>query len=177
MGLDKWAGNYREEEAPSFEVLKPGKYRVRIKSAEQKVSQVKPDGTGGNDMIEVHFTVSKTGHTLRYYLVFNDRDAASIARSNANVTALFRSFGIKPGDFNLNGWVGKVGAVSVKIEQYNGEDRNSVAWCVEPKDQGGLEPWVEPTFGTTSTSRPEGSTGSSGGNPYKDADGNNDCPF
>ena len=38
-------------------------------------------------------------------------------------------------------WIGTVGAVRVKHEQYNGENRAKVAYCIARNRQEKLAPW------------------------------------
>lgn len=132
---------FEEVEPTAWETLKPGAYRVRIKDAIDKVSQA------GRDMIELTLTVSESGHQLRYYIVFNDDTPDTQRMTNQRLTAFFRSFGIEPGNFNYPQWVGKIGVVHVVIEQWEGQDRNSVKYCIEPAQQGNVKGWIEPGSG------------------------------
>lgn len=132
------AWEFEEVDATVWDVLKAGNYRVRIKDVEEKVSQ------NGRDMIVLTLTVSESGHQLKHYLTFMDETPELQRFTNQNLTAFYRSFGIKPGDFNYQGWVGKIGVVYVVISQYEGQDRNNVKACVEPARQGDVKGWIEP---------------------------------
>jgi hypothetical protein len=113
-----------------FDAPTPGKYRVRIEEAEETTSKM------GADMIKLTLKVS--GHSARvfHYIVDNEN-------AQRNIDKLFDSFGIKPGDFNLLNWRGKVGAAQLKVEQYNGDDQARVAYFIIRSKQGDLPAWAE----------------------------------
>lgn len=116
-----------------FEELPVGRYRLRIKTAEKAISN-----TSGNDMLVLTFEVSGSKQTLRHYIPFLvDRPEIT----NRMLTAFFDSFGIADGDFNLAGWVGKVGGCQTKMEEYNGEDRAKINYFLSKKQQEELPAW------------------------------------
>ena len=114
-----------------FEQIKVGDHRVRIKEVSKQISQ------NGRDMIKLVFDVSGTNILLYNYIVFMD-DRPEI--TNRKLTQLFDSFGIEDGNFNLNSWVGKVGAVNVKHDE---EERAVVNYYINKNRQQNLPPWVE----------------------------------
>lgn len=114
-----------------FEQIKVGDHRVRIKEVSKQISQ------SGRDMIKLVFDVSGTNLLLYNYIVFMD-DRPEI--TNRKLTQLFDSFGIEDGNFNLNSWVGKVGAVNVKHDE---EERAVVNYFINRNRQANLPPWVE----------------------------------
>ena len=123
-----------------FEQIKVGDHRVRIKEVSKQISQ------NGRDMIKLVFDVSGTNLLLYNYIVFMD-DRPEI--TNRKLTQLFDSFGIEDGNFNLNSWVGKVGAVNVKHDE---EERAVVNYYINKNRQQNLPPWVE---GNTETPTPK----------------------
>ena len=123
-----------------FEQIKVGDHRVRIKEVSKQISQ------NGRDMIKLVFDVSGTNILLYNYIVFMD-DRPEI--TNRKLTQLFDSFDIEDGNFNLNSWVGKVGAVNVKHDE---EERAVVNYYINKNRQQNLPPWVE---GNTETPTPK----------------------
>ena len=127
------AWEYKREER-KFEVLKEGRYRVRIKSAEKAISK-----TSGNDMLVIQLEVSGSTKVLYHYIVFMpDREEVT----NRMLTQFFDSFsGIPEGDFNMNNWIGKVGAVMIKHEEYNGNMKERISYFISADKQDDLPPW------------------------------------
>lgn len=130
------AWEFKREEQ-QFEVLPEGQYRVRIKSAEKAVSK------NGNDMLALQFEVSGSTAILYHYIVFmNDRPEIT----NRMLTQFFDSFkDIPEGDFNMNNWIGKVGAVKTKIQEYNGNDSAKISYFIHKDKQENLPAWIEPS--------------------------------
>lgn len=127
--------NYEREEQ-AFEVLPAGDYRVRVAAADKAVSK------NGNDMLVLQFDVSGHAQTLYHYIVFMP-DRPEI--TNRNLTQFFDSFkDIKEGDTNFANWIGKVGAVHVVHEEYNGEQRPRIKYFIRADKTAGLPPWQEP---------------------------------
>lgn len=127
--------DYKREEQ-SFKPIPEGKYRIRIKSADKAIS------SSGNDMLTLQFEVSGYNATLYHYIVFlNDRPEVT----NRMLTQFFDSFkDIEDGNFNMQSWIGKVGACTVKHEEYNGEMKAKLGYFIKADKQGDLPPWKEP---------------------------------
>ncbi|HCJ37849.1 MAG TPA: hypothetical protein DHV37_05930 [Erysipelotrichaceae bacterium] len=132
------AWDFKREER-KFEVLPEGQYRVRIKSADKAVSK------NGNDMLVLQFEVSGSKTILYHYIVFmNDKPEIT----NRMLTQFFDSFkDIPEGDFNMQNWVGKVGAVKVKHEEYNGNEQAKISYFIHKDKQSDLPAWIEPDTG------------------------------
>ena len=131
------AWNYERNESRSFKPIPEGNYRIRIKSAEQAVSK-----SSGNDMIALQFEVSGQRGLLFSYIVLNPNNRE---QTNKSLTRFFDSFkDIPDGSFDLDKWVGKVGACYVKHEEYNGEMRAKMYYYIHKDKQGDLPPWQEP---------------------------------
>lgn len=130
------AWEYKREEQ-KFQVLPEGTYRVRIADADKAVSQ------NGNDMLNIKLEVSGSNSLLFHHIVFlNDRPEIT----NRMLTQFFDSFkDIPEGDFNMANWIGKVGACTVKHQEYKGETRASVGYFIAANKQGDLPPWKEPS--------------------------------
>lgn len=123
--------NYQREES-TFEEIPVGEHRVRIADAEKAISK------NGNDMLVLTLDVSGYRSRLWHYVVFMP-DHPEI--TNRNLTAIFDSFGIADGDFNLANWKGKVGACVTKQDDFG----TKVRYFLSKKKQENLPPWKEPS--------------------------------
>ena len=131
----------RTESEKNYGPIPVGDYRVRIAKAEMAVSST------GNDMISMQFDVSGTNKKLFHNLVNSKKNPKW---TNEKLTEFYDSFAeIPEGSSDLSSWIGKVGAVHVKHEEWNGEMRARIAWFIEVKRQGELPAWVEPDNATS----------------------------
>ena len=130
------AWEFKEESTPSYEVIPVGDYRVKVESVDKKVS------SNGNDMLAIKFAVSGRKSYLFHNIVFlQDRPEIT----NRMLTNFYHAFPQIPmGEFDLNKWIGKVGAVHVKHEDYNGSPQARVHYFIDASKQNGLPAWVEP---------------------------------
>lgn len=137
------AWEFKREESKGFDTKIPeGLHRIRIKSAERAVSK------SGNDMLVLQFEVSGHKGLLYHYITFM-QDKPEI--TNRMLTAFYDAFrDIPEGDTNLASWIGKVGACSVKHEDYNGNVQAKIWYFVAAERQGDLPAWVEPEGGSNS---------------------------
>lgn len=134
MSID-WNFNANDYEEQSFKPIPIGDHRVRIASAEEQTS-----GTG-KQMIKLTLEVSGYSSTIWHYIVFMPDNQKL---TNQKLGELWNSFGIPQGNFNLNSWVGKVGAAKVKHEEYNGESNAKIAYFINKDRQDKLPAWKEP---------------------------------
>ena len=131
------------EEKEGFSIIPVGDHRVRIEDVISKQSK------SGRDMIEITLAVSGHNSRLWYYLVL---DPADPKKTNQRIGDFFNSFGIT--DYNMANyprWKGKVGAVRVVHEEYNGEQQAKVRFCLNRKNQDKLPPAKFNTEATAST--------------------------
>ena len=131
------------EEKEGFSIIPVGDHRVRIEDVISKQSK------SGRDMFEITLAVSGHSSRLWYYLVL---DAADPKKTNQRIGDFFNSFGIT--DYNManySRWKGKVGAVRVVHEEYNGEQQAKVRFCLNRKNQDKLPPAKFNTEATAST--------------------------
>lgn len=150
----------RNESKGDYKPIPEGKHRIRIKSAEKAVSK-----NSGRDMISLQFEVSGKSGLLFHHIVFMP-DKPDV--TNRMLTSFFDSFkDIPDGSFDLDAWVGKVGACMVKHEEYNDKVQARIHYFIKPDEAVGLPAWVEPQHkdgdsaggdgGTDFVSVPEGS--------------------
>ena len=114
----------------AFEAPPVGKYRVRVEETEAQTSK------NGNNMIKV--TLSISGHPGRIFHYFVDNEYLQ-----RNIDPFFDSFGIRPGDFNILNWRGKVGAAYIKHELYNDTPQAKISYFILKSKQGDLPAWQE----------------------------------
>ena len=120
------------EAKEGFSVIPVGDHRVRIEDVISKQSK------SGRDMFEITLAVSGHSSRLWYYLVLDPSDPK---KTNQRIGSFFDSFGIT--DYNMANylrWKGKVGAVRVVHEEYNGEQQAKVRFCLSRKNQDKLPP-------------------------------------
>ena len=125
----KW--NYKREEA--FSIIPEGTYRCRIAGAEKAVSQ------RGNDMLILTLEFDNKQPQLRHYIVFMD-DKPEV--TNRMLTQMCDSFDIEEGNFEVETYVGKVGACRIKHKEdpvYGTQAR--VSYFIDKSKQGDLPPW------------------------------------
>ena len=127
-----WIFNPNEYEEKSFAPIPAGEHRVRIEDVVYKTFK------SGNKGYEITLEVSGFKGKLWYYLVLREDDTKT---TNQNIGDFFNSFGIT--DWNMEhyrNWIGKVGAVRVKHEDYNGAATAKVSRCISWEDQEKLSP-------------------------------------
>jgi len=137
-----WKYNAKDYEEKSFPIIPVGDHRVRIESAEEMTSKT------GRDMIKLTLAVSGAHGKLFHYVVFMEENRQL---TNANLGAIFDSFGITPGNMDTNQWRGRVGAAHVKHEEYDGKPAARVAYFIIKSKQDSLPPWA----GTATSIREE----------------------
>ena len=130
-----WNFNAADYEEQSFKPIPVGDHRVRIQSAEEQVSKA------GSQMIKLVLDVSGYNATIWHFIVFMPENQKL---TNQKLGEIFNSFGIQQGNFNLQSWVGKVGAAKVKHEDYNGEPNAKIAYFINKDKQDKLPAWQEP---------------------------------
>lgn len=122
-------------EEQDFQIIPVGDHRVRIFDVAERTFN------SGNEGYEITLSVNGYNSKLWFYLVLDRNDPK---KTNQRIGDFFNSFGIA--DHSLgNGrqWIGKVGAVRVKHEEYNGNMSAKVAYVINRKKQDKLEPWKE----------------------------------
>lgn len=133
-----WNFNASEYEETSFKPIPVGDHRMRVASAEEQTS------SSGNPMIKLVLEVSGFHSTIWHFLVFMDNNKKL---TNQKLGEFWNSFGIQQGNFNLQSWVGKVGAGKVVHKDYNGSASAKIAYFINKDRQEKLAPWQEPNQG------------------------------
>ena len=136
MRMVNWNFNASDYEEQSFKPIPIGDHRVRIASAEEQTSN------SGRQMIKLVLEVSGYNSTIWHFIVFMSDNQKL---TNQKLGELWNSFGIPQGNFNLQQWVGKVGAAKVKHEDYNGEPNAKISYFISKSKQDKLPAWKEPT--------------------------------
>ena len=138
-----WIFNPNEYEAKEFSIIPAGDHRVRITNVEGKTFK------SGNNGLEITLEVAGHGGSLWFYLVLDPSDTK---KTNQRIGTFFESFGITDYDLShYRNWIGKVGGVRVKHEEYNGSQSAKVAFCLNRKNQDKLP---AATFNTTVATAP-----------------------
>ena len=134
-----WKYNPENYNANGYELIPPGKYRVRIEEAEETTSKA-----SGKPMIKLTLKVSGYEGNLWYYQVLDGSTPEKRANTDNRLGQIFDSFGIQQGDFNLVHWKGRVGAANIKNELDNRETmRALISWFIQREKQDDLPAWQE----------------------------------
>jgi len=129
-----WNFNQSEAQEMNFTPVPIGNHRVRIEEVIEKTSKQ------GNPMYEIKLKASGHGGFIWYYLVF---DQGNSAITNTKLMQIFESFSIPVGNLEPHVWKGKVGAIRVKHEEYNGEVRAKVQYFLSQEQMANLPAWQD----------------------------------
>ena len=153
--MANWVFNPSDYTATEFTIIPAGDHRVRISDVIYHSAENKNAFSSGNDGFEIVLDVSSYSSRLWFYLVLNKDD---VKKTNQRIGVFFESFGITDYDLShYRGWVGKIGGVRVKHEEYNGNTSAKAAFCLSRKNQDKLPEWkgetthVPPAYSGAST--------------------------
>ena len=131
--MANWTYDPSQYEEKNFEIIPVGDYRARINDVVEKTF------SSGNAGYEITLDINGYSSKMWFYLVL---DASNPAQTNQRIGDFFNSFGItSPAMGTGKQWIGSVGAVRVKHEMYQGENRAKVAYCINRNRQDKLPAW------------------------------------
>jgi hypothetical protein len=131
----------------SFNLTPVGDYRARIVDVQEK------NFSTGKQGYEITLELNGQPGKMWFYLVL---DASNVAQTNQRIGDFFNSFGItSPAMGTGKQWIGSVGAVRVKHDEYNGQPKAKVAYCIARSRQDKLEAWKGTTQAAAQVEIPE----------------------
>ena len=143
--MANWTFDPSQYEEKNFEIIPVGDYRARITEVAEKTF------SSGNPGYEITMEINGYNSKMWFYLVL---DSSNPKQTNQRIGDFFNSFNITVTALgNGKQWVGSVGAVRVKHEQYNGENRAKIAYCIARNRQDKLPAWKN-TAPTTAQAAP-----------------------
>lgn len=133
--MANWVFNPNDYSATDFSIVPAGDHRVRIYDVVEKTFG------SGNEGFEITLEVSGHNSKLWFYLVLDRNDTK---KTNQRIGTFFECFGITDYDLShFRAWIGKIGGVRVKHEEYNGNMQAKVAFCLNRKNQDKLPAWQQ----------------------------------
>lgn len=135
---------YKEND---YQIIPVGDYRARIIDVEEKKY------SSGNEGYEITLEINGYNSKLWVNLVL---DASNPTRTNQRIGEFFNSFGItSPAMGSGKQWIGMVGAVRVRHEEYNGQTRARVAYFIGRSRQDKLDAWKNVSGAAAPAATPE----------------------
>lgn len=140
-----WIFDPSQYSEKNFEIIPVGDYRARIADVVEKTF------SSGKNGYEITLDINGYNSKMWFYLVL---DPSNVAQTNQRIGDFFNSFGVTNYALGTGKqWVGLVGAVRVKHEAYNGENRAKIAYCIARSRQDKLPAWKN-TAGATAVAAP-----------------------
>ena len=138
--MSAWVYDPSQYTEKSFEIIPVGDYRARVADVVEKTF------SSGNSGYEMTLDINGYNSKIWFYLVL---DASNPAQTNQRIGDFFNSFGIT-GTAMGSGkqWIGSVGAVRIKHEDYKGNQTAKVAYCIARNRQDKLPAWKGGTAAT-----------------------------
>ena len=131
--MANWSYDPSQYQEKNFEIIPAGDYRARISDVVEKTF------SSGNQGYEITLDINGYNSKMWFYLVL---DPSNVAQTNQRIGEFFNSFGITaPAMGTGKQWIGSVGAVRIKHEAYNGENRAKVAYVIGRNRQDKLPSW------------------------------------
>ncbi len=130
---NQWVYDPSQYKENNFDIIPVGDYRARIADVAEKTF------SSGKQGYEITLDINGYTSKMWFYLVL---DPSNVAQTNQRIGDFFNSFGItNPAMGTGKQWIGAVGAVRVKHEPYNGENRAKIAYCISRTRQDKLPAW------------------------------------
>lgn len=131
--MASWTYDPSQYQEKNFEIIPAGDYRARIADVVEKTFK------SGNQGYEITLDINGYNSKVWFYIVL---DPSNVARTNQSIGDFFNSFGItNPAMGTGKQWIGTVGAVRIKHEEYNGNTSAKVSYCIARNRQDKLAPW------------------------------------
>ncbi len=131
--MANWNFDPSQYKENNFQLIPVGDHRVRISEVTEKLYN------SGNEGYEITLEVSGYASKLWFNLVL---DRSNPAQTNQRIGEFFNCFGIRSTAMGSGKqWIGAVGAVKVKHEDYQGNTRARVAYCINRDAQSKLPMW------------------------------------
>lgn len=143
---NQWIYDPSQYKENNFDIIPVGDYRARIADVAEKTF------SSGKQGYEITLDINGYNSKMWFYLVL---DPSNVAQTNQRIGDFFNSFGItNPAMGSGKQWIGAVGAVRVKHEPYNGENRAKIAYCISRNRQDKLPAWKNTAGASTSQTTP-----------------------
>ena len=143
--MANWTYDPSQYKEQNFALIPVGDYRARI------VDVVEKTYSTGNSGYEITLEINGYNSKVWHRLVLDPKNPQ---RTNQSIGDFFNSFGItNPSMGTGKQWIGAVGAVRIKHEDYNGDTTAKVAYCINRSRQDKLPAWKNPQ-GTGATPQP-----------------------
>ena len=131
--MANWTYDPSQYKEQNFQIIPVGDYRARISDVVEKTFN------SGNGGYEITLDINGYNSKMWFYLVL---DPSNPTQTNQRIGDFFNSFGItNPAMGTGKQWIGSVGAVRIKHEEYQGENRAKVAYCINRSRQDKLPAW------------------------------------
>ena len=131
--MANWQFDPSQYSEKSFELIPVGDYRARIADVVEKTFK------SGNQGYEITLDINGYNSKMWFYLVL---DPSNAQQTNQRIGEFFNSFGItNPAMGTGKQWIGSVGAVRIKHEEYQGTNSAKVAYVIARNRQDKLPAW------------------------------------
>lgn len=138
--MANWTYDPSQYEQKTYQVIPAGDYRARITNVTER------DFSSGNTGYEIELEINGYNSKVWFYLVL---DASNPQNTNQRIGDFFDSFSITNYAMGTGKqWVGMAGAVRIKHEEYKGETKARVAYCIARSRQDKLPAWKNTGTGT-----------------------------
>ena len=140
-----WTYDPSQYQEKNFAIIPVGDYRARIAEVVEKTFN------SGNQGYEITLDINGHASKVWFYLILNPSNPQ---QTNQRIGEFFDSFGItNPAMGTGKQWIGSVGAVRIKHEEYNGNTTAKVAYVIAKNRQDKLPAWQNAT-GATAAAAP-----------------------